>query len=104
MVRLHVCWDSSHHPHSQDIPLREIVDLILRVNTGAYSLEAANPRHDSDWSVWEGTKLPEGKILIPGVIGHYTDFVENPELVADRFVKYARVVGKENIIGGTDCG
>jgi 5-methyltetrahydropteroyltriglutamate--homocysteine methyltransferase len=104
MVRLHVCWGSSHHPHSQDIPLREIVDLILKVNAGAYSLEAANPRHDGDWSVWEEVKLPEGKILIPGVIGHFTDFVENPALVADRFIKYARVAGKENVIGGTDCG
>jgi 5-methyltetrahydropteroyltriglutamate--homocysteine methyltransferase len=104
MVRLHVCWGSSHHPHSQDIPLRDILDLILTVNAGAYSFEAANPRHDQDWRVWEDVRLPDGKILIPGVIGHFTDFIEAPGLVADRFIKYARVAGRENVIGGTDCG
>ncbi|HWO73402.1 MAG TPA: cobalamin-independent methionine synthase II family protein [Dehalococcoidia bacterium] len=103
-VRMHVCWGSAHHPHSQDIPLADVVDIILKVNVGAYSLEAANPRHDGDWRVWKDVKLPEGKILIPGVIGHYTDFIESPALVADRFLKYADVVGKENLYGGTDCG
>jgi 5-methyltetrahydropteroyltriglutamate--homocysteine methyltransferase len=103
-VRVHICWGSSHHPHSQDIPLPEMLDLILKINAGAYSLEAANPQHDADWQAWKDIKLPDGKILIPGVIGHFTDFVENPGLVADRYVKYANVVGAENVYGGTDCG
>jgi 5-methyltetrahydropteroyltriglutamate--homocysteine methyltransferase len=103
-VRMHTCWGSSHHPHSTDIPLESILDLILKVNVGAYSLEAANPRHDHDWHVWQKTKLPDGKLLIPGVIGHFTDFIEHPQLVADRLVRYANVVGKENVIAGVDCG
>ena len=103
-VRVHVCWGSSHHPHTQDVPLRDMVDLLLKINAGAYSLEAANPQHDNDWEVWKEVKLPDGKILIPGVIGHFTDFVENPGLVAERYAKYARVVGPENVYGGTDCG
>jgi 5-methyltetrahydropteroyltriglutamate--homocysteine methyltransferase len=103
-VRLHVCWGSSHHPHSQDLPLEQILDLILKVNVQAYSFEAANPRHDHDWEVWTRIKLPDGKILIPGVVGHFTDFVEAPGLVAERLLKYANVVGRENVIGGTDCG
>jgi 5-methyltetrahydropteroyltriglutamate--homocysteine methyltransferase len=103
-VRIHTCWGSSHHPHSTDIPLESILDLILKVNVGAYSLEAANPRHDADWHVWQKTKLPDGKLLIPGVIGHFTDFVEHPQLVADRLIRYAGVVGKENVIAGVDCG
>jgi 5-methyltetrahydropteroyltriglutamate--homocysteine methyltransferase len=103
-VRLHTCWGSIHHPHTQDIPLENIIDLILKVNVGAYSLEASNPRHDHDWHVWENTKLPDGKILIPGVIGHFTDYIEHPRLVADRIIKYAGVVGKENVIAGVDCG
>ena len=104
LVRVHVCWGSLHHPHEHDIPLAEILDLILQLNVQTYSFEAANPRHDADWQVWDKAKLPDGKILMPGVVGHYTDFVEAPELVAERFAKYARVVGRENIIGGTDCG
>jgi 5-methyltetrahydropteroyltriglutamate--homocysteine methyltransferase len=103
-VRIHTCWGSSHHPHSTDIPLESILDLILKVQVGAYSLEAANPRHDADWHVWQKTKLPDGKLLIPGVIGHFTDFVEHPQLVADRLIRYANVVGKENVIAGVDCG
>jgi 5-methyltetrahydropteroyltriglutamate--homocysteine methyltransferase len=103
-VRVHICWGSSHHPHTQDIPFREMIDLILKLNAGAYSLEAANPQHDNDWEVWKDAKLPDGKILIPGVIGHFTDFVENPGLVAERYRKYANVVGAENVYGGTDCG
>jgi 5-methyltetrahydropteroyltriglutamate--homocysteine methyltransferase len=103
-VRMHTCWGSIHHPHTDDIPLEDVLDLILRVNVGAYSLEASNPRHDHEWRVWERIKLPEGKVLIPGVIGHYTDFVEHPRLVAERIVKYARVVGRENVIAGVDCG
>jgi 5-methyltetrahydropteroyltriglutamate--homocysteine methyltransferase len=103
-VRVHICWGSAHHPHSQDIPLREMLDLILGINAGALSLEAANPQHDHDWRLWQDVKLPEGRILIPGVIGHFTDFIENPGLVADRFERYANVVGPENVYGGTDCG
>jgi len=103
-VRMHTCWGSIHHPHTQDIPLEDILDLILKVNVGAYSLEASNPRHDHDWHIWENTKLPEDKILIPGVIGHFSDYIEHPRLVADRIVKYANVVGKENVIAGVDCG
>jgi len=103
-VRMHVCWGSIHHPHRADIPLESIVDLLLKVNANGLSLEAANPRHDLDWEVWTRVKLPDGKVLIPGMIGHYTDFVEHPGLVADRFVKYANVVGRESVIGGTDCG
>jgi 5-methyltetrahydropteroyltriglutamate--homocysteine methyltransferase len=103
-VRMHVCWGSIHHPHRADIPLDAIVDLLVKVNAQGLSLEAANPRHDHDWEVWSRVRLPDGKVLIPGMIGHYTDFVEHPGLVADRYVKYANVVGRENVIGGTDCG
>jgi 5-methyltetrahydropteroyltriglutamate--homocysteine methyltransferase len=103
-VRMHSCWGSIHQPHTDDIPLEDVLDLILRVNVGAYSLEASNPRHDHEWQVWKKMELPDGKILIPGVIGHFTDFVEHPRLVAERIVKYARVVGRENVIAGVDCG
>jgi 5-methyltetrahydropteroyltriglutamate--homocysteine methyltransferase len=103
-VRMHVCWGSSHHPHTQDIPFRDTLDIMLKVNVGAYSFEASNPQHDHDWTVFQDIKLPDGKIVIPGVIGHYTDFVENPGLVAERYAKYARIVGPENVYGGTDCG
>jgi 5-methyltetrahydropteroyltriglutamate--homocysteine methyltransferase len=103
-VRLHVCWGSYHGPHKYDIPLKDIADLILKVNVGGYSIEASNPRHEHEWRVWEDVKLPEGKVLIPGVVGHATDFIEHPELVAERLVKYARLVGRENVIAGTDCG
>jgi 5-methyltetrahydropteroyltriglutamate--homocysteine methyltransferase len=103
-VRLHVCWGSYHGPHKYDIPLKDIVDLILRVRAGGYSIEASNPRHEHEWRVWQDIKLPEGKILIPGVVGHATDFIEHPELVAERLVRYARLVGRENVIAGTDCG
>jgi len=103
-VRIHVCWGSIHQPHTDDIPLEQILDLILKVNVGAYSFEASNPRHDHEWRVWQDIKLPEGKILIPGVIGHYTDMIEHPRLIADRIVRYANVVGRENVIAGADCG
>ncbi len=103
-VRLHVCWGSYHGPHKYDIPLREIVDLVLSVPAQAYSIEASNPRHEHEWRVWEDVKLPEGKILIPGVVSHCCDFVEHPELVAQRLVQFARLVGRENVIAGTDCG
>jgi 5-methyltetrahydropteroyltriglutamate--homocysteine methyltransferase len=103
-VRYHVCFGSWHIPHTADAPLEEIVDLILRVNAQAYSIEAANVRHEHEWRVWETTKLPAGKILIPGVVSHHTITVEHPRLVADRIVRYAGLVGRENVIAGTDCG
>ena len=103
-VRLHVCWGSYHGPHRHDIPLRAIVDLILRVPAVAYSIEASNPCHEHEWRVWEDVKLPDGAVLIPGVVGHASDFIEHPELVAERLVRYAGLVGRENLIAGTDCG
>jgi 5-methyltetrahydropteroyltriglutamate--homocysteine methyltransferase len=104
MIRLHVCWGSGHGPHVNDIPLRDIVDLVLKVRAGCYSVEAANPRHEHEWEVWRDVRLPEGKTLMPGVVGHASDVVEHPELVAQRIVRFARVVGRENVIAGTDCG
>jgi len=103
-VRYHLCFGSWHVPHIADAPLEEIVDLILGVNAGAYSIEAANPRHEHEWRVWERVRLPAGKILIPGVITHHTVTVEHPQVVADRIVRYARIVGRENVIAGADCG
>jgi len=103
-VRLHVCWGSYHGPHKHDLALSEVVDLMLRVEAGAYSIEASNPRHDHEWRVWEDVPLPDGKLLIPGVVGHASDFIEHPQLVADRLVRYGRLVGRERVIAGTDCG
>ena len=103
-VRFHMCWGSYHGPHKYDIPLRDIVDIILKVCAGAYSIEASNPCHEHEWRVWEEVKLPDGKILIPGVAGHYSDFIEHPQAIADRLVRYANLVGRENVIAGTDCG
>lgn len=103
-VRYHICFGSWHVPHLADAPLQEILDLILAVRAGAYSIEAANPRHEHEWRVWESRKLPKGKILIPGVVTHHTITVEHPRLVADRIVRFARLVGRENVIAGTDCG
>jgi len=103
-VRYHLCYGSWHAPHMSDAPLEDIVDLILRVNADAYSIEAANVRHEHEWRVWEDVKLPEGKMLIPGVVTHHTISVEHPRLVADRIIRYAQIVGRENVMGGTDCG
>jgi 5-methyltetrahydropteroyltriglutamate--homocysteine methyltransferase len=103
-VRYHVCFGSWHVPHLADAPLEEIVGFILRVRAGAYSIEAANPRHEHEWRVWEARKFPKGKILIPGVVTHHTITVEHPRLVADRIIRFARLVGRENVIAGTDCG
>ena len=103
-VRFHMCWGSYHGPHKYDIPLKDIVDIILSVHAAGYSIEASNPRHEHEWRLWEDVKLPEGAVLIPGVVGHATDFVEHPELVAERLVRYASLVGRENVIAGTDCG
>jgi 5-methyltetrahydropteroyltriglutamate--homocysteine methyltransferase len=103
-VRLHVCWGSFHGPRHDDIPLKDIIDLIFRVNAGSYSIEASNPCHEHEWRVFEEVKLPEGATLIPGVVGHCTDFIEHPDLVAERLVRYAKLVGRENVLAGTDCG
>jgi 5-methyltetrahydropteroyltriglutamate--homocysteine methyltransferase len=103
-IRYHICWGSWHGPHTTDIPLVDIVDLVLSVNAGAYSVEAGNVRHEHEWRVWQDVKLPDGKLLIPGVVSHATNIVEHPQVVADRIVRYAGVVGRENVIAGTDCG
>ncbi len=103
-IRYHVCWGSWPGPHTTDVPLKDIVDLILSVRVGAYVIEGANPRHEHEWKVWQSVKLPDGKVLIPGVISHATNVVEHPELVAERITRLARLVGRENIIAGTDCG
>jgi 5-methyltetrahydropteroyltriglutamate--homocysteine methyltransferase len=103
-TRCHICWGSWNGPHTADVPLKDIVDLVLRVKTGGYSIEMANPRHEHEWRVWESVKLPGGKTLIPGVISHATNVVEHPELVAQRLVRLAKLVGRENVIGSTDCG
>ena len=103
-MRYHVCWGSWPGPHTSDVPLQDIVDLILKVRVGAYVIEGANPRHEHEWKVWREAKLPDGKILIAGVISHATNIVEHPELVAERIVRLARVVGRESVMAGTDCG
>ena len=103
-IRYHICFGSWHVPHVADAPLEAIVDLMFAVNAGAYSIEAANPRHEWEWEVWERTKLPDGKILIPGVISHHMTTVEHPRLVAQRLERFARMLGAENVIGGADCG
>ncbi len=104
MVRFHVCWGSWHGPHSSDVPLKDIVDLVLQINAGAYSVEAGNVRHEHEWRVWQDTKLPDGKIVIPGVVSHATNVVEHPQVVADRILRYANAVGRERVVAGTDCG
>lgn len=103
-VRYHVCWGSWNGPHSHDANLRDIVDLILQVNAGGYSLEMANPRHEHEWRLWQHTTLPDGKVLYPGVVTHSTNIVEHPELVAERITRLARLVGRERVIASTDCG
>jgi 5-methyltetrahydropteroyltriglutamate--homocysteine methyltransferase len=103
-VRYHLCWGSWPGPHMSDVPLRDIVDLLLTINAQAYSIEAANPRHAHEWQVWEAVRLPAGKILIPGVVSHASSHVEHPELVAQRIRRFADLVGPENVIASTDCG
>jgi len=103
-LRYHICWGGWHGPHSTDLPLRDIVDLLLQIRVGAYLIEAANARHEHEWRVWQEVKLPPEKILIPGVVSHATNVVEHPELVAERILRFAGVVGRENVIAGTDCG
>lgn len=103
-VRYHFCWGSWRGPHAFDIELRYIVDIMLSVNAGAYLIEAANPRHEHEYVVWDDVKLPEGRILVPGVVAHSTDLIEHPELVAQRIRRFAERVGRENVMAGTDCG
>ncbi len=103
-IRFHTCYGINEGPRVHDAPLQEIVDLILKVNAGAYAFEAANPRHEHEYHVWETAKLPAGKILIPGVITHCSNIVEHPELIAERITRYAKLVGRENVIAGADCG
>jgi len=103
-IRYHVCWGSWPGPHSSDVPFRDIADLVLQVRAGGYSIELANPRHEHEWRLWEHLKLPAETVLIPGVISHATNIVEHPELVAERIVRLARLVGRENVIASTDCG
>jgi 5-methyltetrahydropteroyltriglutamate--homocysteine methyltransferase len=103
-IRYHVCWGSWPGPHTSDIPLKTIVNLILKLKVGAFVIEGANPRHEHEWRVWEDAKLPDGVVLIPGVISHATNIVEHPELVAERIVRLANLVGRENVIASTDCG
>ncbi len=103
-VRYHVCWGSWNAPHVGDVPLAEIVDLILRVPAGAYAIEQANPRHEWEWRLWESVELPAGRSLIPGVVSHATNVVEHPELIRERLVRLARLVGRDRLLAGTDCG
>jgi 5-methyltetrahydropteroyltriglutamate--homocysteine methyltransferase len=103
-IRYHVCWGSWPGPHTSDVPLREIADLILKINAQGFSIEAANPRHEWEWTVWQDVKLPDGKILIPGVISHAVSHVEHPELIAQRLRRLANLVGRENVIASSDCG
>jgi 5-methyltetrahydropteroyltriglutamate--homocysteine methyltransferase len=103
-VRFHICWGSWHGPHVGDVPLKDVVDLLLKVKAQGYSVEAGNVRHEHEWKVWKDTKLPDGKLLIPGVVSHATNVLEHPELVADRIIRFAQVVGRENVIASTDCG
>jgi 5-methyltetrahydropteroyltriglutamate--homocysteine methyltransferase len=103
-VRFHICWGSWHGPHSGDVPLKDVVDLLIKVNAQAYSVEAGNGRHEHEWKVWRDTKLPEGRLLMPGVVSHATNVIEHPELIADRIVRFAQIVGRENVVAGTDCG
>ena len=103
-VRFHICWGSWHGPHKGDVGLKDVVDLLLKVKAQAYVIEAGNVRHEHEWKIWKTTKLPEGKVLIPGVVSHATNVLEHPELVADRVVRFAKTIGRENVIAGTDCG
>jgi len=103
-IRFHLCWGSWHGPHTTDVPMRDIVDVMLAVKCGAYSFEAGNVRHEHEWAVWQNTKLPDGKLVLPGVVSHATNVVEHPELVAERIGRFAGLVGRERVIASTDCG
>lgn len=103
-IRFHLCWGSWHGPHTTDLEFKHLVETMLTIRAGSYSFEGANARHEHEWRIWEDVKLPEGKKIVPGVIGHATNVVEHPELVADRIERYAALVGRENVIASTDCG
>ena len=103
-VRFHTCYGINEGPRIHDATLKDVVDVMLKVHAGSYSFEAANPRHEHEYHIWENVKLPEGKVLIPGVVSHASNIVEHPELIAERITRYARLVGRENVIAGTDCG
>jgi 5-methyltetrahydropteroyltriglutamate--homocysteine methyltransferase len=103
-IRFHLCWGSWHGPHVTDLPMADIIGILLSINANAYSFEAANVRHEHEWKVWRDVKLPDGRAIIPGVIDSTSNFVEHPELVADRIVQYAGAVGRDNVIAGADCG
>jgi 5-methyltetrahydropteroyltriglutamate--homocysteine methyltransferase len=103
-VRFHICWGSWNGPHTSDAPLKDVIEYVLKVNAQAYLIESSNPRHQHEWQIWEDMKLPEGKVLVPGVINHQTNVIEHPELVAWRIQNFARLVGRENVIAGSDCG
>lgn len=103
-IRFHLCWGSWHGPHMTDIPMKEIIGLMLRIDAGAYSFEAGNVRHEHEWSVWKDTKLPDDKLILPGVVSHATNVVEHPELVAERIGRFAKLVGKDRVIASSDCG
>jgi 5-methyltetrahydropteroyltriglutamate--homocysteine methyltransferase len=103
-IRFHLCWGSWHGPHYTDFPMSKLVDLMLNINAGAYSFEAANVRHEHEWKVWKDVKLPDGKVIMPGVVTHSTNVIEHPEVVADRIVRFAEAVGRDNIVASTDCG
>ncbi|HEV8141684.1 MAG TPA: cobalamin-independent methionine synthase II family protein [Methylomirabilota bacterium] len=104
LIRFHLCWGSWHGPHTTDIPMRDIVNVMLAVNAGAFSFEAGNVRHEHEWRVWQDVKLPDGKIILPGVVSHATNVVEHPEVVAERITRFANLVGRERVIASTDCG
>jgi 5-methyltetrahydropteroyltriglutamate--homocysteine methyltransferase len=103
-IRFHLCWGSWHGPHTTDIPMRDIIDLMLAVNAGAYSFEAGNVRHEHEWKVWQDVELPDDKVILPGVVSHATNVVEHPELVAERILRFAKLVGRERVIASADCG
>jgi 5-methyltetrahydropteroyltriglutamate--homocysteine methyltransferase len=103
-MRMHVCWGSFHGPHHDDVPLQDVIDILFRVRVGSYSIEASNPGHEHEWTVFETAKLPAGTTFVPGVVGHCSDFIEHPDLVAERLVRYAKLLGRENVLAGTDCG
>jgi 5-methyltetrahydropteroyltriglutamate--homocysteine methyltransferase len=103
-MRMHICWGNYEGPHHLDIPLKEIIDIVLSARPATISVEAANPRHDHEWAIWEEMTWPEDKVIVPGVIDSTTNFIEHPELIAQRIQRFANLVGRENVIAGTDCG
>jgi 5-methyltetrahydropteroyltriglutamate--homocysteine methyltransferase len=103
-IRYHICWGSWNAPHTHDVPLKDIIDLLLKLRVGGYQFEAGNVRHEHEWKVWQDVKVPEDRILIPGVISHVTNVVEHPELVAERLIRFAGIVGRERVMAGSDCG